>query len=119
MAPEYTDICIFDIFIRSIVLFMVRALYGWRLFIFPKSNACQGATTFVATFAILLCNLSFWFVTFKSTSGASEKNYSTFSVVFILLNSKSKGSFPNSFHAEALSLSLMPIFSSFTVSCRC
>ena len=73
MAPEYTDICIFDIFIRSIVLFMVRALYGWRLFIFPKSNACQGATTFVATFAILLCNLSFWFVTFKSTSGASEK----------------------------------------------
>ena len=32
---------------------------------------------------------------------------------------KSKGNFPNSFHAEALSLSLIPIFSSFTVSFQC
>ena len=45
--------------------------YDWRLFLFTNSYACQGATTFVATFAILLCNWSFWFVTLKSTSGAS------------------------------------------------
>ena len=110
----------FYIFICSICsIVMLKTCYGFRLFTFAKSNACQGATTFVATFAILLCNFNFWFVTFKSTSGASKKYYSRFSADFIILNSKSKGSFPNSFHAEALSLSLIPIFSSFTVSCQC
>ena len=46
--------------------------YGFLLLRFPKSKACHGATTFVATFATLLCSWSFWFVTFKSTSGASK-----------------------------------------------
>ena len=46
--------------------------YGLRLLRFPNSKACHGATTFVATFATLLCSWSFWFVTFKSTSGASK-----------------------------------------------
>ena len=40
-------------------------------------------------------------------------------ILRILLFVKSKGNFPNSFHAEALSLSLIPIFSSFTVSLQC